>query len=260
MGERIPYGLEPSEFGELTLPQREGRLPVVVMIHGGCWLGFLGLGLMDGLVMDLQAHGIAVWNVEYRRLGEVGGGYPGTYLDIGRAVDALRSIAKRNALDLSKVVVVGHSAGGHLALWAAARGRLPKDSPLALSQPLPMAGVVTLAGVNDLKAVRENGPSWCGGRPTIDKMTGAGGRSGQNVYADTSPGDLLPIGVPQIVAFGELDVIVSASFGRAYATAAAASGDRVETLDLPDAGHFDWIDPRSVAWQRVRQKILALLQ
>jgi pimeloyl-ACP methyl ester carboxylesterase len=91
-------------------------------------------------------------------------------------------------------------------------------------------------------------------------MTGAGGRSGQNVYADTSPGDLLPIGVPQIVAFGELDVIVSASFGRAYATAAAASGDRVETLDLPDAGHFDWIDPRSVAWQRVRQKILALLQ
>jgi len=117
----------------MTLPQREGRLPVVVMIHGGCWLGFFGLGLMDGLVKDLQAHGIAVWNVEYRRLGEVGGGYPGTYLDIGRAVDALRSIAKRNALDLSKVVVIGHSAGGHLALWAAARKRLPKDSPLSLS-------------------------------------------------------------------------------------------------------------------------------
>ena len=114
--------------------------------------------------------------------------------------------------------------------------------------------------VDDLRAFRENGPSWCGGHPTIDKMTGAEGRSGQNVYADTSPGDLLPIGVPQIVALGELDVIVSASFGHAYATAAAASGDRVETLDLPGADHFDLIDPRSVAWQRVRQKILALLQ
>ena len=136
-------------------------------------------------------------------------------------------------------------AGGHLALWAAARGRLPKESPLALSQPLPIAGVVTLAGINDLRAFREKGPSLCGGHPTIDKMTGAEGRSGQNVYADTSPADLLPIGVPQIVASGELDVIVSASFGRAYAAAAAASGDRVEILDLLDAGHFDLIDPKS---------------
>jgi acetyl esterase/lipase len=260
VGERIPYGPEPSEFGELTLPQREGKLPVVVMLHGGCWLSLFGLGLMDGLVTDLQAHGIAVWNIEYRRLGEAGGGYPGTYLDIGRAVDALRSIAKRYPLDLAKVVVVGHSAGGHLALWAAARARLPKDSPLAMSQPLPIASVVTLAGVDDLQAFRENGPIWCGGPPTIDKMTGAEGRSGQNVYADTSPGDLLPIGVRQIVAFGELDIIVSASFGRAFATAAAASGDRVEMLDLPGAGHFDLIDPRSAGWQQVRQKIFMLLQ
>jgi pimeloyl-ACP methyl ester carboxylesterase len=91
-------------------------------------------------------------------------------------------------------------------------------------------------------------------------MTGAEGRTGQNVYADTSPGDLLPIGVPQIVAFGERDVFIPGSFGRAYATAAAAAGDRVETLDMPEAGHFDLIDPRSVAWQRVRQKILALLR
>ncbi len=261
-GERIPYGPEPSQFGELTLPPHEGvgKLPVVVMVHGGCWLRPFTLGMMDGLVADMQRQGVAVWNVEYRELGETGGGYPGTYLDVGHAVDALRSIASRYPLDLTKVVVVGHSAGGHLALWAAARARVPNDSPIAMSQPLPIAGVVSLAGVTDLQAYRESASIWCGGSSTIDQMTGAKERVGQNVYADTSPAALLPIGVPQIIAFGELDSIVSSSLARAYAKAAAASGDRVETIDLPYAGHFDLIDPSSTAWQQVRQKILALLR
>jgi acetyl esterase/lipase len=261
-GERIPYGSEPSEFGELTLPYRAGggKLPVVVMVHGGCWLRLFSLGLMDRLVADMQLQGVAVWNIEYRAVNEAGGGYPGTYLDVGHAVDALRALATRYPLDLTKVVVVGHSAGGHLALWAAARARLPKDSPLATFQPLPIAGVVSLAGVNDLQAYRDSASIWCGGYSTIDQITGAKERTGQNVYADTSPVALLPMGVPQLIAFGELDSIVSASLDRAYASAAAASGDRVETVDLPYAGHFDLIDPNSAAWQQVRQKILALLR
>lgn len=261
-GERIPYGPEPSQFGELTLPQPEGggKLPVVVMVHGGCWLRLFSLGLMDGLVADMQRQEFAVWNIEYRSLGETGGGYPGTYLDVGHAIDELRSLANRYPLDLGKVIVVGHSAGGHLALWAAARARVPKQSPIAMSQPLPIAGVISLAGVPDLQAYRNGGSIWCGGSSTIDEMTGANERAGQNVYADTSPAALLPIGVPQIIAFGEADGIVPASLGRTYAKAAAAHGDRVETIDIPYAGHFDLIDPNSTAWQQVRQKILALLR
>ena len=151
--ERIAYGPDALQFGELWLPRRQGRHPVIVLIHGGCWRADLpGLELMDYMAADLRDRGYAVWNLEYRRIGHPGGGYPGTFRDIAAGVDHLRTIAAPHSLDLRRVALAGHSAGGHLALWAAARDRLPAESPLRTARPLPIRGVVSLAGITDLDA------------------------------------------------------------------------------------------------------------
>jgi acetyl esterase/lipase len=259
-GERIAYGSAPSQFGELWLPAHaDSPAPVVVMIHGGCWQLPFGRELMDGLAEDLTRHGAAVWNIEYRRLREPGGGYPGTFLDVAHAVDALRTLAAKHRLDLKHVVAVGHSAGGQLALWAAARGHLPKDSALLTPDPLRIGGVVSLSGVDDLAAYRDSGARGCGGPATIDMLTGAGRRPDKIRYADTSPRALLPIGVPQVIIAGAKDDIVPPRFARDYAAAAAKAGDKAQYVEIPDSDHFDLIDPRKPAWTEERAKILALL-
>lgn len=249
---RIAYGPGPQQFGELWLPATPGPHKVVVLIHGGCWLADLpGLELMTYAADDLKRRGFAVWNVEYRRLGHAGGGYPGTFEDIAHGIDFLRTLAPTYGLDLHHVVLVGHSAGGHLALWDAARPRLPKTSPLAGGDPLPITGVVTLAGIDDLEAYRSSGPDACGGPSTIDRLVGAGQRGTASLYADTSPPALLPIGVPQAIISGDRDPIVPAPFGRDYAAKVRASGDAAQLIDIPGAGHFELIDPRSAAWRTI---------
>lgn len=256
--ERIAYGQGASQFGELWLPAGSAPAPVAVLVHGGCWQSVYGLDLMDPMAADLHRQGIAVWNIEYRRLGEAGGGYPGTFLDVGQALDALRGLPQRQRLDLRRIVAIGHSAGGHLALWAAARHRLSQGTPLATSDPQRIAGVVTLAGINDLAAYRANGPA-CGGAATIDALTGARGRPPGTALADTSPPALLPIALRQVVASGNSDGIVPARFGHDYAALAQRAGDPVEVLDLP-GDHFALIDPGSSAWTTLRAKILELLR
>lgn len=256
---RIAYGPDALQFGELWLPKGAGPHPVVVLVHGGCWLADLpGLELMDYVAQDLREHGKAVWNIEYRRIGHAGGGYPGTFQDVAGAVDHLRTLAQPHGLDLSRVVLSGHSAGGHLAVWAMARPRLPVESPLVTADPLRARGVVSLAGIVDLAAYRASGPDACGGPGTIDALVGAPGRTGA-VYADTSPPSLLPLGVRQVVVSGQLDPIVPSVFGRDYAAAAAKAGDPAVEIDLPNAGHFELIDPTSPAWTRIRAEIDALL-
>ena len=258
---QIAYGPAPPQYGQLWSPGGKGPHPVVVMIHGGCWLASLpGPELMAYLAEDLRRRGIAVWNIEYRRVGGAGGGYPGTFEDVGRAIDHLRGIARAENLDLRHVVVVGHSAGGHLAVWAAARGRLPRADRLFSADPLSVAGVVSLAGIDDLAAYRSSGPEACGGPATIDQLVGAGARRGQDVYADTSPAALVPIGVPQAVISGDLDPIVPTRFGRDYAAKARAAGDTVQVIDLPNAGHFELIDPSAPAWRRIEPVIEAMLK
>lgn len=256
---RIAYGSDPRQFGELWLPARPGRARVVVVIHGGCWQAALpGLELMNGVADDLRRRGYAVWNIEYRRLGHPGGGYPGTFEDVGRAIDFLRVIARTDHLDLGHVVVVGHSAGGHLALWAAGRQRLPFDSPLRSPRPLRIGGVLTLAGINDLAAYRAKGPDACGGPTTIDQLVGADSRPAARIYADTSPVDLLPLGARQTIVSGGLDPIVPASFGHGWVEAARARGDSPTELDLPRAGHFELIDPSDPDWNIVARAIRRL--
>jgi acetyl esterase/lipase len=257
----VKYGPAPHQFAELWLPSGAGPHRTLVMIHGGCWRADLpGTELMAYISEDLRQRGYAVWNIDYRRIGDDGGGYPGTFTDTATAIDKLKEIAASEKLDLRKLVAIGHSAGGHLATWSAAGPRLPKTSPLAKPDPPPITGVVSLAGINDLKSYRATGPTACGGPPTIDALTGAEKRKDVDVFADTSPAALLPLGVPQSVISGSLDKIVPPVFGKDYAAAVAAKGDKVKEITIESAGHFELIDPTSDAWKTIRAEIDALMQ
>jgi acetyl esterase/lipase len=254
--ERVHYGDASSQFADLWLPSGSRVHPVVVLVHGGCWRADLpGLELMAYAAEDLRQHGVAVWNVEYRRIGDAGGGYPGSFEDIANAVDWLRKLANTKRLDIRNVVAVGHSAGGHLALWAAARRRLPKSSPLYRDNPLSIKAVVSLAGIGDLGLYRAQGPPACGGPRVIDLLDGAASRGPWDVFKDTSPAEMLPIGVPQAIVSGALDPIVPATFGRAYAAKATAAADLVQEITISDAGHFELIDPMSSSFEEIRSII-----
>jgi acetyl esterase/lipase len=195
-----------------------------------------------------------VWNIEYRRVGQTGGGYPGTFLDAANAADMLRKLAPKYHLDLGHVVAVGHSAGGHLALWDAARGHLPAASPLHRSDPLKLRGAISLSGIPDLAAYRADGPAACGGPQTIDALVG----NRAHPYADTSPSELLPLGVPQVVVSGSEDPIVPPRFAHAYVAKARRAGDKVEDIEIAGAGHFEMIDPNSAAWPMIEAAITRL--
>jgi acetyl esterase/lipase len=254
---RIAYRPGEHQFGELWLPEGPGPFPLVIMIHGGCWLASLpGLELQDLTSADLRARDLAVWNLEYARIGHDTGGWPGTFLDVAAGVDQARVLANDYAIDLDRIVLVGHSAGGHLAVWAAARHRI-EDGPLAAEAPLPVAGVVSLAGILDLEAFAADGPGRCGEPETVTTL--AGPDRGADAYADTSPARLLPLGVPQVVVSGELDAIIPPAFGTGYAQAAITEGDAVREIILPDAGHFELIDPSAPAWRVVVGEIERLL-
>ncbi len=250
--ERIRYGDAPSQFVDLWLPATRAPYRVVVMLHGGCWRADLpGVDLMAYAADALRQRGFAVVNVEYRRLGEPGGGYPGTFEDVAKALDSLRRIAAAKQLDLGKVIAIGHSAGGHLALWAAARRRLPKASALYRGDPLPLKGVISLAGIADLSAYRGQGPSACGGPGVIDQLVGRQTRGPWDMFTDTSPAEMLPLGIPQMIVSGALDPIVPAAFGRAYAARAVHAGDAAQDIVIADAGHFELIDPQSAAFAQI---------
>lgn len=252
----LSYGAHPHQYGEVWLPSGKGPFPVVLLVHGGCWLAALpATELMVHMAEDLRQRGYVVWSIDYRRIGDEAGGYPATFLDTAKAADELKALAAQYPIDLTRVVAVGHSAGGHLATWLAARKSIPSTSPLHAATPLAIRGVVSLAGINDLKAYRATGPDACGGPPTIDALTGVAARQGQDVYADTSPSEMLPTGSKLAVLSGDLDHIVPSSFGDAFGAQAKRSGDNVVVRTFVNAGHFELIDPQSAAWPDIVAEI-----
>ena len=251
---RISYGPDEFQFGELRLPKGAGPHPVAIVIHGGCWMSEYGLSYMGHLSAALTEAGVATWSVEYRRVGNSGGGWPGTFEDAALAADHLRKIAKTYQLDLDRVIAVGHSAGGHLALWLAARKILPKDSAVYSSDPLPLRGVVSLAGITDL---RRSGTA-CDANVT--QLMGGSAADKTAIYNQASPIELLPLGVPSAIVQGDSDSIIPLEMAKEYADAAKKKGDDAKLVVIQKAGHFEIVDPKSFAWETVKNEALALLK
>jgi len=248
----LSYGPAPEQKVDLWRPAGPGPHPVVVMVHGGCWqTDIADRTLMDWVAADLRAAGIAVWNIDYRGVDRPGGGYPGTFRDAAAATDLLAAHARRYALDTRRVVAVGHSAGGHLALWLAGRPRLPTASPLRSPQPLPIARVISLGGLPDLEATAASPDNGCG-TEVVAKLTN--GR-----FADTSVPRLLPLGVRQDLVNGREDRIIPYRLATEYLAKARAKGDTVALHTVSNTGHVELIAPETPAWAETKRMILAAL-
>lgn len=253
---RIPYGEDPLQFGELRLPPGDGPHPVAVVVHGGCWRARYDIGHIGNFSDAFAKAGVATWTLEYRRVGNQGGGWPGTFLDVARGTDAVRDLAKDYPLDLNRVVAVGHSAGGHLVLWLGARSKLPLDSPLrAGDHPLALAGIVSLAGVDNLRRALMEGVC----DDMAAQLIGASPDENPERYQAASPIELLPTGVPQRLVHGVQDPIVPVAFGRDYAAEARSAGEDVALYQVEGAGHFELIAPQTDAWRVVRRSVFELL-
>lgn len=246
----ITYGPAAEQKVDVWLPKSAGLHRTVLMVHGGCWqTGIADRTLMDWVAADLRDHGYAVWNIDYRGVDRAGGGYPGTFSDTAAAADALRDHARRFNLDIRRIVAVGHSAGGHLALWLAGRAKLPRRSPLAGGKPLPIAHVISLGGLPDLEATAASPDNGCG-TEVIARLVGD-----PPSYADTSIPRLLPLGVPQDLVNGREDRIIPYRMATDYVAAATAKGDRVALHTVPNTGHVELVAPETAAWAQTRRLI-----
>lgn len=253
------YGSAPSQFAELFRPAGDGPFPVVVLVHGGCWtIEYGGITQMRNVAGALAALGIAVWNVEYRRHDEAGGGYPGTYQDLNAALDKLAEQASRHQLDTGRIVAMGHSAGGQLVQWLAGRSKIAPSSPLFHPQPLPVREIISLGGLADLRGESELIASSCG-RSTA-QLAGVPSAARPDVFSDTNAAELMPNGSRTQLVTGELDTISPPRAAHAYAARARAAGDRAEVLILPGASHYDEIAATSFAWPLVLSAVRKALQ
>ncbi len=257
---RISYGKDPMQFGDLRLPvNKPTPYPVAIIIHGGCWMSKFADNQNTAALADvLRNTGIATWNIEYRGEDQVGGGWPGTFKDVAKSADYLRNIANQYSLDLHRVIVIGHSAGGHLALWLAARHQLPSSSQLYTKNPLILRGVIVLGGVPDLKAFRKQEESACEGN-VVEKLLGNTGDQVEKHFKDASPKELLPLGIPQILIYGTEDQVVPITLGDAYRQVAEKKGDTVKLIEVKYAAHQTYTIPYSVTWPVIQSAVQSLL-
>ena len=253
---RLSYGNDPLQFGDLRLPEGEGPFPVVIVIHGGCWLAEYDLGYMSAFADALTSAGVATWSIEYRRVGDEGGGWPGTFQDVADAADFLLEIALEHNLDLDQTAAVGHSAGGHLALWLAGRKWLDADDPLRGEGPLALNGVVSLAGIPDLAAYAA--PDGCGS--AVSGLLGGEPGEVPDRLQRASPIVMVPLGVTQALVIGEHDPIVPKTQADSFVDAARQMGDSVAVTTILGAGHFELVDPSHGGFETIRADVLKALE
>jgi acetyl esterase/lipase len=252
----VSYGPDQMQKVDVWLPKDTAKHPVVLLVHGGCWqTSIADRKLMDWVAADLRSEGFAVWNIDYRGVDRDGGGYPGTFFDVAKAADLLAADASKYNLDLSRIVAVGHSAGGHLGLWLAGRSKLPALSPLRTPSPLKIAHVISLGGLPDLEATAASPDNGCG-TEVIAKLVGTGRT---DPYSDTSISRLLPIGVRQDLINGREDRIIPYRMATDYIAKATAAGDKAVLHTIPNTGHVELIAPETAAWAETKRLIRAAL-
>lgn len=252
----VTYGPDEMQKVDVWLPHGPGPHPVALMVHGGCWqTSIADRTLMNWIADDLRRSGVAVWNIDYRGVDRAGGGYPGTFADVAKAADQLLVNAAEYRLDTRRTVAIGHSAGGHLALWLAARHRLPAASPLRSPDPLRIDEVVSLGGLPDLEATAATPDNGCG-TEVVARLVG----DRPDAYADTSIPRLLPLGVGQQLVNGREDRIIPYRLATGYLAQARAAGDRVTLHTISDTGHVELIAPETAAWASAKALILTGLR
>ena len=232
---RIPYGADPNQFGDLRIPQGKGPHPAVIFLHGGYWHAAYDLRHAGHLCAALTAAGFATWSLEYRRIGQSGGGWPGTLDDVRAGARHLAKLVQRYNLDLRKVVAAGHSAGGQLALW------------LAAQRAADLRRVVALAAVSDLRQAYRLQLS----DRVVEKFLGGTPEQVPQRYQAASPIELLPIPIEQRLLHGTADGVVPYAMSVAF----AAKSKNATLVPLAGAGHFELIDPRSKQWPAVQKQI-----
>jgi acetyl esterase/lipase len=242
-GTRIAYSRGEFQFGELRVPSGSGPHPVAIVIHGGYWRARYDLTEVGHLCEAVTRQGLATWSLEYRRIGNPGGGWPGTLDDVRTGAAHLEKIAAERSLDLKRVVAMGHSAGGHLVLW------LAKQNAIALR------GLVALAPVADLRRAWELKLN----NTVVADLLGGSPQDLPDRYRSASPIELVPLGVAQRVLHGTNDDIVPFEISRRYVAAAKKSGDDSKLIEVAGAGHFELIDPQSSAWPVVKEAVLELI-
>ncbi|MEP6644221.1 MAG: prolyl oligopeptidase family serine peptidase [Acidobacteriaceae bacterium] len=239
---RIAYGADASQFGELRVPKTPGPFPVVINFHGGFWRAKYNLAHAGHLCAALVAKGLATWNVEYRRVGNQGGGWLGTFEDVRNAYRFIPQIAKKYNLDLSKMVVMGHSAGGQLALC------LASHEP-AIKSVISLAGVVDLQQAWELHLSENATGEFMGGNP----------KEVPEHYHEADPAQL-KISATQWLIHGAGDDVVPSTMSRQYVESKKARGEDVHLLEIAAAGHYELIDPHSTAYPKIESTILHLLK
>jgi acetyl esterase/lipase len=268
----VSYGPGDDQVADVRLPSRRpappgrsgpgrsavGAAPLVLFLHGGFWRAAYDRTHTGPLAVALAGAGYAVCTPEFRRTGQPGGGWPGTFDDVAAAVDRLpalvRDAAGAGVVSDQPFVIAGHSAGGHLALWAAARHMIPPGRPWHAARPR-VAGVVALAAVSDLGtcyALRL-------GRDAVVPLLGGSPDQYPERYEVTDPARLLPLGCPVRLIHGTADENVPYSMSAAFLAQGRAAGDDVSLAKLPAVGHFDLIDPLSSVWPLVEAASVALL-
>ena len=254
---RIAYGQDPVQYGELRLPAGSDPVPLVVFIHGGCWRSQYDLKHVGPAAAALVKEGFATWTIEYRRVGDIGGGWPGTFDDISHAIDHVRALALQfPRIDTMRVILMGHSAGGQLALWAASRKQNETTGIFRSAKPpLPIAGVIGLAAITDL-AEYGAAPGGCNG--AVTPLMGGAAAAIPDRYRAVSPIERSPIGQRMILIHGDADPIVPAAQSRKLVTRERSGGGSPESTFIPGAGHFDLVAPQSEAWPVVVRAVRSL--